>query len=158
SCTVLHDRRAPLGERERLVAQQIATPARAIALGARVGWRRTVTEQQGFLIGAVSVVAFMLFWEWVGTSGVINPMFSSSPSRILKAADRLFFDGGIGAVFAALFAGNLAAAWTAVAKGSIWKDIAVSSQEVAWGYGLALVVGIPLGLLMGWFRRLNYIL
>lgn len=105
----------------------------------------------------VGVLAFMLFWEWVGTSGIINPMFSSSPSRIVRAADKLFFDGGIGAVLAALFAGNLVAAWSAVAKGSIWKDIWVSSQEMALGYGLALLVGIPLGLAMGWFRRVNYI-
>src|SRR4051794_4296870 len=100
----------------------------------------------------------MLFWEWVGTSGIVNPMFTSSPSRIVKAADRLFFDGGIGAVFAALFAGNVAGAWTAIAKGSIWKDIWISSQELVAGYTLALIVGITLGLCMGWFRRLSYIL
>jgi ABC-type nitrate/sulfonate/bicarbonate transport system permease component len=132
--------------------------ARPIRVSVQSRWRQTLAEQQGLLIGALSVAAFMLFWEWVGTSGVINPMFSSSPSRIVRAADRLFFDGGIGAVFAGLFAGNLAVAWTAVAKGSIWKDIAVSSKEIAWGYGLALLVGMPLGLLMGWFRRLNYVL
>jgi ABC-type nitrate/sulfonate/bicarbonate transport system permease component len=85
-------------------------------------------------------------------------MFTSSPSRIIRAADRLFFDGGIGAVFAALFAGNLAGAWTAIAKGSIYKDIWISLQELLAGYGLAIVVGIPLGLSLGWFRRWNYIL
>jgi NitT/TauT family transport system permease protein len=85
-------------------------------------------------------------------------MFSSSPSRIIKAADRLFFDGGIGAVFGALLAGNLAGAWTAVQKGSIWKDIWISSQELAAGYTLALIFGITVGLMMGWFRRLNYVL
>jgi ABC-type nitrate/sulfonate/bicarbonate transport system permease component len=140
------------------VAQQTAILERAVSVGARGGWRRNLAEQEGLVIGVAAVVAFMLFWEWVGTSGVINPMFSSSPSRIVKAADRLFFDGGIGAVFAGLLAGNLAAAWSAVAKGSIWKDIWVSSQEVFWGYGLALLVGMPLGLAMGWFRRLSYLL
>jgi NitT/TauT family transport system permease protein len=116
-----------------------------------------MATQEGLIIGAISVVAFLLFWEWVGTSGIINPMFTSSPSRIIKAADRLFFDGGIGAVFAALFAGNIAGAWQAIAKGSIWKDIWISSQELAAGYGLSLLIGIPFGLALGWFRRLNYI-
>jgi len=110
------------------------------------------------IIGTVAMVSFLLFWEWVGTSGIVNPMFTSSPSRIIRAADRLFFDGGIGAVFAALFAGNLAGAWTAIAKGSIYKDIWISLQELLAGYGLAIVVGIPLGLSLGWFRRWNYIL
>jgi NitT/TauT family transport system permease protein len=110
------------------------------------------------IIGVISVLAFMIFWEWVGTSGIVNPMFTSSPSRIIKAADRLFFDGGIGAVFGALLAGNLAGAWTAIAKGSIWKDIWISTQELIAGYFLALAIGISLGLLMGWFRRFNYVM
>jgi ABC-type nitrate/sulfonate/bicarbonate transport system permease component len=135
-------------------AQVLARPAAVLR---RSGLRRTLAAQEGMVIGAVAVVAFLLFWEWVGTSGVINPMFSSSPSRIIKAGDRLFFDGGIGAVFGALFAGNLAGAWTAIAKGSIWKDMWVSGQELFWGYGLCLVIGIPFGLALGWFRRLSYV-
>jgi NitT/TauT family transport system permease protein len=115
------------------------------------------TAQEGFIIGAISVLAFLTFWEWVGTSGVINPMFTSSPSRIIRAADRLFFDGGLGAVLAAATAGNMAGAWTAIAKGSIWKDMWVSGQELFWGYLWAVLFGIPFGLSLGWFKRLNYI-
>jgi ABC-type nitrate/sulfonate/bicarbonate transport system permease component len=141
------------------VAQQTEAQAlaRPVAVPVRSGWRRIWAAQEGLIIGTVSVVLFLLFWEWVGTSGIINPMFTSSPSRILKAADRLFFDGGIAAVFAALGAGNLAGAWAAIAKGSIWKDIWVSTQELVAGYFLAVVVGIPFGFALGWFRRLNYI-
>ena len=140
------------------MAQQTETLARPLPVAARGGWKRALAPHEGFIIGAVAVLAFMLFWEYVGTSGMINPMFTSSPSRIIKAADRLFFDGGIGAVFAALLAGNLAGAWTAIQKGSIWKDIWISSQELVAGYCLALISGITIGLLMGWFRRLNYVM
>jgi NitT/TauT family transport system permease protein len=141
------------------VAQQ--TEARTLAPSvviARPGaWRRFVAAQEGLVIGIVSVVIFLLFWEWIGTSGIVNPMFTSSPSRILRAADRLFFEGGIQAVFGAVAAGNLGAAWQAIAKGSIWKDIWVSTQELAAGWALAIAVGIPFGLALGWFRRLNYV-
>ncbi|HLH22008.1 MAG TPA: ABC transporter permease [Chloroflexota bacterium] len=140
------------------MAQQTETLARPLRVGARGGWKRTLAPHEGLIIGTISVLAFMIFWEWVGTSGIVNPMFTSSPSRIIKAADKLFFDGGIGAVFGALLVGNLAAAWGAIAKGSIWKDIWVSTQELLAGYILALVVGIVLGLAMGWFRRFNYIM
>jgi NitT/TauT family transport system permease protein len=140
------------------VAQQTETLARPLGVGARGGWKRTLAPHEGFIIGAIAVIAFMLFWEYVGTSGIVNPMFTSSPSRIIKAADRLFFDGGIGALFTALFAGNVAGAWAVVQKGSIWKDIWISSQELVAGYTLALISGICLGLMMGWFRRLNYIM
>src|SRR5262249_41650575 len=134
-------------EKERPVAQQseAQTLARPVAVRARPNWQRTLSANEGMIIGTIAVVAFLLFWEGVGTSGIVNPMFTSSPSRIIKAADRLFFDGGIGAVFAALGAGNLAGAWTAIAKGSIWKDIWVSLQELLAGYGLAIVIGIPFG-------------
>ena len=153
-------RRAVLGERERPVAQQTDVRAlpRPVTTIARPGAiRRFASSQEGLVIGIVAVTAFLMFWEWVGTSGIVNPMFTSSPSRIIRAGDRLFFDGGLGAVLAAMSAGNLAGAWQAVAKGSIWKDIWVSSQELFWGWGLAIAFGIPFGLALGWFRRFNYV-
>ena len=119
--------------------------------------RQFFAAQEGLILGLVSVIAFLTFWEWVGTSGIVNPMFTSSPSRIIRAGDRLFFDGGIGAVLAAMQAGNLGAAAQAVAKGSIWKDIWVSLQELTLGWGLAIGVGIPFGLALGWFRRFNFV-
>ena len=42
-------------------------------LGAKLLKRR----DQAFGIGAV--VLFLSIWEWAGTSGAINPLFSSSP-------------------------------------------------------------------------------
>jgi ABC-type nitrate/sulfonate/bicarbonate transport system permease component len=135
-------------------AQALARPA---AASGRESLRRIIARQEGLVLGVVAVVAFLSFWEWVGTSGIINPMFTSSPSRIIKAGDRLFFDGGLGAVLAALTAGNMQGAWTAVQKGSIWKDIWISSQELILGYGLALAVGIPLGLTLGWSKKISYI-
>jgi NitT/TauT family transport system permease protein len=139
------------------VAQQTEALSRPIVVPSRGGLKAFWTAQEGMVIGTVAVLAFLLFWEWVGTSGIVNPMFTSSPSRIIRAGDRLFFDGGIQAVISALVAGNLGGAWLALSKGSIWKDIWVSLQELLAGYGLAIVVGIPFGLALGWFRRLNYI-
>jgi NitT/TauT family transport system permease protein len=139
------------------VAQQTETLAAPATVIPRSAWKRHLAGQEGFIIGAISVTAFLIFWEWVGTSGIVNPMFTSSPSRIVKAADKLFFNPGLEAVLAGLAAGNLGAAWQAIARGSIWKDIAISGQEFLWGYGLALAFGITFGLLCGWFRRLNYI-
>ncbi|HLI25843.1 MAG TPA: ABC transporter permease [Chloroflexota bacterium] len=133
------------------------TLAPSVAIARPSALRRFVAAQEGLVIGIVSVVAFLLFWEWVGTSGIINPMFTSSPSRILRAADRLFFEGGLQAVVGALAIGNLGAAWEAIAKGSIWKDIWVSTQELVAGWALAIAIGIPFGLALGWFRRLNYV-
>src|SRR3954454_20095109 len=80
--------------------------------------RRTWDDYEGTVLGVVAVTIFLLFWEGVGTKWTyfgnqlpfasalpqVNPMFTSAPSRILIAADKLFFDGGLGAVLSAVAA------------------------------------------------------
>ncbi len=92
-----------------------------------------VSTNTKLLINATAVLAFFLIWEYVGTSGLINPLFVSSPSAIARSA----------------------AEW--VAEGSIWNDLYVSGTEFAIGFALAIVVGIPFGILLGWYRTFNYI-
>ena len=52
--------------------------------------------------------------------------------------------------YSALGLGQLAAA------GVLWKNIVASVFRVAWGFCLAVAVGIPLGVWMGWNRRVFY--
>ena len=40
----------------------------------------------------------------------------------------------------------------------IWTDLGTSAQELLLGLALAAVVGIPVGLAIGWYQRLSYIL
>ena len=53
----------------------------------------------------------------------------------------------------------VAGAWELVADGTLFEHIGASLMRVGVGFGLALVVAIPLGLLMGWvtpaYRTLN---
>ena len=39
----------------------------------------------------------------------------------------------------------------------IWNDISVSGQEFFLGFALSILVGLPFGLLMGWYRRLDHV-
>src|SRR5690349_16626287 len=93
-------------------------------------WRRN----ENFVLGMVSVLGFLLFWEASVALGWANPLFTSAPSRIFAAGYEMFRDG------------------------SIWPDLAVSAQEFITGYGLAILIGVPLGILMGWYSRLNAVL
>jgi NitT/TauT family transport system permease protein len=86
------------------------------------------------LLGTIAVIAFLAFWQWAGTSGVANPMFTSSPSRIIAAYVSL------------------------AASGELANDCWVSAQEFVIGFVLAIVVGIPLGILMGWYKPVEAIL
>jgi NitT/TauT family transport system permease protein len=42
-------------------------------------------------------------------------------------------------------------------KHVLWADIADSLRRVAIGYGAAVVLGIPLGLCLGWFQAANQV-
>ncbi|HLG73448.1 MAG TPA: ABC transporter permease, partial [Chloroflexota bacterium] len=86
------------------------------------------------ILGVVAVVLFLALWEWAGTSGAVNPLFSSAPSRIATAF------GGL------------------IASGELAHDCVVSGLEFVYGFALAIVIGIPFGILMGWYKPLNAIL
>jgi ABC-type nitrate/sulfonate/bicarbonate transport system permease component len=91
-------------------------------------------RRESFFLSLSAVVVFLVFWEASVMLGWANPLFTSSPSRILVAGYEMFGDG------------------------SIYPDLAVSGEEFVLGYGLAVVVGVPLGILMGWYSRLNAVL
>ena len=40
----------------------------------------------------------------------------------------------------------------------LWHDLAVSSRAFLWGFSFAVIVGIPVGLVMGWRKRVEYAL
>jgi len=88
--------------------------------------------QERLLIGGGTLLAFLLAWEFCADSGVINPLFISSPSRLARAGAVLLTDP------------------------DFWNDVSVSAREFMFGYVAAAAVGIPLGLAMGWSRRLSY--
>ena len=77
---------------------------------------------------------FLLVWELVGnTFQLINPMFMSAPSLVWKAAVQLF------------------------GSGEIWNDLRVSGIEFGWGYLLSVVVGVPFGIAIGWYKKFAYV-
>jgi ABC-type nitrate/sulfonate/bicarbonate transport system permease component len=102
-----------------------AKPARA-----RSFWKR----REHALLGTISMLIFLAFWEASVAFGWVNPLFTSSPTRIVRTAIEMFADG------------------------SIWTDIQVSGFEFVVGYGAAVVIGVPLGILMGWYSRVDAVL
>lgn len=87
------------------------------------------------LYGLLGFVIILPLWEAVVQLGIIKRVTLSSPSLIATAAvnDLLL-------------------------EGSLWPHILQSSQQFVLGLGLALLTGVPLGLALGLFRRLNYFL
>jgi NitT/TauT family transport system permease protein len=81
-----------------------------------------------------SIVVLLAVWELVPQIVTLSPgtkLFFATPSQI---------------------AGTL---WSMFATGTIWKPLGVSASAFALGLGLAIVVGLPLGVLIGRSRTLN---
>ena len=91
-------------------------------------------NQEKKILGGVSVALFLIVWELVGNVFQwINPMFMSAPSLIFKAAFEMF------------------------RSGEIYHDLYVSGIEFLGGYFLAAAVGIPFGIMTGWYKRMSYV-
>ncbi|HZV52061.1 MAG TPA: ABC transporter permease [Candidatus Dormibacteraeota bacterium] len=123
--------RTPQGEVAFEVASAQAEPTAQPALKRPRGRLATL---EPWLIGVASVVVFLVAWQVVAMARVVPELFLPGPTDIVAAL--------VAYVTSSEFA----------------IDAATSGQELAIGYGLAIVVGLPLGLLMGWYRRLQYAL
>lgn len=86
------------------------------------------------VLGVLSVAVALAAWEVAGRMRLVDPLFISAPSRIVAAGVELF------------------------AAGDIWNDLRVSGIEFLAGFVLSVLVGIPVGLVMGWYRRVAYLL
>ena len=92
-------------------------------------------EHQRLILGLVSLAALVAVWELCLTYLVpLNPFFFTKPSLIAVA----FGEQILGA--------------------RLWHDLAISSRAFIWGFSMAVIVGIPVGLVMGWRRRVEYTL
>jgi NitT/TauT family transport system permease protein len=97
-------------------------------------WYKVYLNQEKKILGGLAVAVFLITWELVGNVfQLINPMFMSAPSLIFKAG------------------------WEMFRSGEIYHDLYVSGIEFVGGYALAAVVGIPFGILTGWYKRMSYI-
>ena len=86
------------------------------------------------ILGTTSIVLLLAVWELLPhlvTISAGTKLFFTTPSQI---------------------AGTL---WTMFATGTIWEPLGVSASGFAIGLGLAIVVGLPLGVLIGRSRTLN---
>ena len=96
-------------------------------------WNRWYAQRERFVLGAAGFVFVVVVWELVVRLGLAKQALISSPSQVVAAAQ------------------------VELQQGRIWGDIAVSAQEYVFGLVAASVLGIVIGLLAGWFKRVNYV-
>lgn len=85
----------------------------------------------GHLRGAAGLLAFLVTWELLASTGLINAVLLPAPTTLFWAAGDLVRDG------------------------SLLRHIGASIERVLVGFVLAALVGLTLGVLLGWFRLLS---
>ena len=116
--------RQPRPAAARRAAVDAALPEQAA--GRRRGQR--FARLESWLLPLALLTFVLALWETAAARQWVNPLLLSSPTRILAAAAWLFAHG-------------------------FWNDIRVSAIEFGWGLLLAIGLGLPIGLTLGWYRR-----
>lgn len=99
---------------------------------ALVKQKKRQTQMMYITLSILGVLGFLLIWEFVSDAGVVNSRYLASPSTILKLfVTKLTDPKPDGAV--------------------LGVNVLASLQVSLSGFFLAIIVGIPLGLLMGWY-------
>ena len=86
------------------------------------------------VVSTLAVLVFLAIWETAPRAGIVDATFTSQPSRVIAASLEI------------------------VPSGDFLHDVSVSLSEFAIGFALAVGIGVPLGLLLGRFPVLRYLL
>jgi len=89
---------------------------------------------RNLLLGLLSVALFLAAWQAVFLFVPFNPLFISKPTLIAASLYEL------------------------IVTGTLFHDLAVSAVPFVYGFSAAIVVGIALGIVMGWRVRVGYAL
>jgi NitT/TauT family transport system permease protein len=83
-------------------------------------------------LGTFSFVFLAAMWQLLASTGVLNEFLTSSPARVVSAASGQ------------------------ISSGVLPRALGASLGELGIGFGMAVVVGIGLGLITGWHRSAEY--
>ncbi len=87
-----------------------------------------------FFIGTIGVVAFLILWEIATPLGIVKVADISRPSLVAKAFIELAISG------------------------EVFPHLGISLKEFILGFLLSLIIGIPLGVILGRYRILSLLL
>jgi taurine transport system permease protein len=93
-----------------------------------------IARHRSALLGTLAVAVFFAVWQAIFLFVPLNPLFFTTPEQIAVG----FID--------------------LVESGDLLQDLAVSAVPFGLGLALAAIVGVPLGIVMGWRARVGYAL
>lgn len=83
---------------------------------------------------SVAILAFLAVWELVSRTGLVDSIFLPPVSRVVVTWFELALDG------------------------QLWENLGASLARALAGFAIALLIAVPLGLIIGWYRAADELL
>jgi NitT/TauT family transport system permease protein len=116
------------GTRPEQVFGRLPRRSRTLRPSRLWGIRQDVPRPARLTLIAIGVLTPLLAWWALTASQLVDPVFLPSPGDVLRSGREL------------------------IASGELVTDALATLRRVAFGFGLAILVSVPLGLLIGSFR------
>ena len=91
-------------------------------------------RHESLILGGASVVLILGLWEAAWEARMISPLFFSGPSAVAK---------------------QMVYAWT---RGNLKADLLYSGTNFILGFAAAVVAGVVVGILVGWYKTLRLLM
>jgi ABC-type nitrate/sulfonate/bicarbonate transport system permease component len=88
-------------------------------------------NRRPLLLGTLGIVLLLVAWQICSVTGIVDQTISSTPLKIAKEEGHLF------------------------STGEIWTPLKVTGKEFGLGLGIAILGGIPLGIVLGRIKFLD---
>jgi len=115
-----------MGTKTETLASKAAQPAPA-----RRPRQTFYQRHEALILGGSAVVLVVAIWQACWSAGMISPLFLSGPSAIAKQF------------------------WETLRHGTLLADIRFSGLNFLIGFAIALVSGVVLGVIIGWYRKVR---
>ena len=96
--------------------------------------RRPLAAVGTVLKRSIAIVAFLLLWEYAPGLGWVDPTFLSPLHEVITAW------------------------WGLATSGELWTNVQASLTRSLSGFAIAIVVAVPVGLLIAWYRHVEEVL
>src|ERR1700688_3691658 len=90
-------------------------------------------KHESIILGNGVLLILLIIWQAMWSAGKISPLFMSGPSAI---AQRF---------------------WTTLQRGTLASDFFYSGENFIIGFLLAVAAGVVLGVLIGWYKRVEMV-
>jgi ABC-type nitrate/sulfonate/bicarbonate transport system permease component len=100
----------------------------------RRGKRSFFSRYQRPLLGTLGIVTVIAAWQIAASAGWVSELFASSPWQVAQAG------------------------WDYVQTQAFLDDLQASGRDFLVGFVIGVVAGIFVGLVMGWYRKVGFLL